>query len=211
MSMLYPLNPPSTEDGGFIDPPTLVIPLAVWQELMGYVLACPVEINGFGYIDRVGNTFMLEKIFLLKQVATAGSVEVDERALVQYMTDALQRGENTGRIRFQWHSHVNMNAYFSGTDLDNISRYEEWMVSLVANKHGEFSARLDLIQPFRAWTPLEVQILNQPSLTLLEACRREINDKVSIQGAWRKRPVKPDLDSEFSLDASVIRNGGNGS
>lgn len=162
---------------------------------MAYVQACPVEINGFGYLDRfTGDTerFELEDVVILQQTATGASVDVSAEVLAQHMTQILMAGGDTGRMRLQWHSHVLMSAYFSNTDLANIEAYSgEWMISIVLNKRGEYDLRLDVYKPFRAWTPLKLVITTQPSPELAAACARDIADKVRILGTFRVKPVKP--------------------
>lgn len=177
--MSYAFGQDQDEYPAFLPAPALVIPLAVWQQIMGYIQACPVEINGFGTLDRLGNELRVDNVFILEQVATAGSVEVSPEVLARHLTTMVQRGEDTSRIRFQWHSHVDMPAYFSGVDLNNIEAYAaDWMVSLVANKRGEYQLRLDVYRPFRAWTPLELQVLTPADEDVIKACRQEITAKV---------------------------------
>jgi hypothetical protein len=168
-----------------------------------------VEINGFGYIDRYGNDFQLEDVFILKQTVSAGHAENEPEDISDHMTHLLQNGGDPGRIRFQWHSHVHMGAYFSGVDTGNIDRYNgEWMLSLVANKFGQFSARLDVYRPFRVWTPVTVMVQTQLTAAHLRMARREITDKVRQQNAVRKTKVKPTAEVSSPIDPLVLTTGG---
>lgn len=178
---------------GFVNPPTLWVPQLTWQKLMTYVQLCPVEINGFGYIDPMPGGFMLSEVFILPQQVTAGSADVDAAVVARHMTDMIRRGEDTGRMRFQWHSHVNMPAYFSGTDLGNIEAYDsDWMISLVTNKRGEYSLQLDVFRPFRVWTPVQLHVVmpSEPAITAI--CQDDILHNVRrADGLLRRGPIKP--------------------
>ena len=161
---------------------------------MAYIQACPVEINGFGYLDRLTGTterFVLDDVVILQQSATGVSVDVSAEAVAQHMTEVLLAGGDTGRMRLQWHSHVNMPAYFSGTDLANIEAYRgDWMISMVLNKRGEYELRLDVFKPFRAWTPLKLVIDMQADPAVIAACRNDIADKVTIKKLFRSKAVE---------------------
>lgn len=194
---------------GFRSPPKLLVELSVWQQMMAFVLACPVEVNGFGYVSQVDtNIYRLDEVFILDQLATAASVEVTAEALARHLFEMSQQNIDPSRMRFQWHSHVNMEAYFSGTDLDNIDNYaSDWMMSLVANKAGNFQARLDVYRPFRVWWPLDVQVVHVPDELQLQRARGEIRDKVRVQGALLKRHVQPDHDATTHVAGKTLHNG----
>jgi hypothetical protein len=161
---------------------------------MAYVQACPVEVNGMGYITRhPGNQFSLDEVFILEQTATASGVEITADVLARHLYEMTRAGLDGGIMRFQWHSHVNMAAYFSGTDLANIDAYAgDWMISLVTNKRGEFEARLDLLQPFRVWTPINVQVNFASDPEQLAVARDEIARMVRQPGFFRPTKVRPD-------------------
>lgn len=184
---------------GFVDTPTLWVSQRNWQKLMAYVQLCPVEINGFGYIDPAPGGFELSEVFILEQQVTAGSAEIDAAVVARHMTGMIRRGENTGRMRFQWHSHVNMPAYFSGTDLGNIEAYSsDWMISLVTNKQGEYSLQLDVFRPFRVWTPVDLKVLMPNNAPIVAICQNEIQRMVRrADGFMRRGPIKPQPESSL--------------
>jgi proteasome lid subunit RPN8/RPN11 len=138
--------------------PHLVIPFPVWQKMMAYILNCAYEINGFGFVSVTRDVITIEDVFILPQVATAGSVETDAKAL-QDFDDELRQSGNGGSMRFQWHSHVKMPAFFSNDDLEVIRAWPgDWLISLVANQYGQFRCQLDFRKPFRMTVPLRPQI-----------------------------------------------------
>jgi proteasome lid subunit RPN8/RPN11 len=202
----------SKSEPGFVWRPRLEVALSVWQEMMTYVKLCQYEINGFGYIVRVDHrTFRLEKIFILDQVVTGGSADTVEAALHQHAYEMVQEFGDTNRLRFQWHSHVDMQAYFSGVDHANIERYAgDWMISLVANKAGEYEIRLDVLRPFRTWSPVDLRVITDTEPDMVAHCREEILAKVSQPRLIRRpRPVDPSGDANtVALDPASVQLGG---
>jgi hypothetical protein len=170
-------------------PIPVVFPLHLWQKMQAYIQACPVEINGFGTVEVREGVVHITDIFILDQVATGASVEVDETALQQYIGNLIRNGGDPGAIKFQWHSHVNMKAYFSGTDTDNIDRWTgDWLISYVGNKRGEYAIRYDQFRP----VPLgDIAVYpmfsSEPSADLLVAAAAEVQAKVRQPGAFRRR------------------------
>ena len=192
---------------GFIKPPQLTIPLEVWQKIMAYVQCCPVEVNGFGYLDRLGSCdLVLEDVFILEQTATPYSVEVEPLAVARHLYELTRNGGDGGRMRFQWHSHVKMPAYFSATDQAQIESYTgDWMVSLVANKFGDYECRLDIYKPFRVWTPIEVLVSVPHNRETVASCQQDINSLVRQTGLLRNKPVSA-IDTERVSTAITATN-----
>lgn len=173
---------------------------------MAYVRACPIEINGFGYVKSVGGDLFVTDVFILDQRASSGSVETDQRAMAQHVTGMLTDGDDPDRIKFQWHSHVRGDAYFSQTDLENIERWPgNWLISLVANYFGEYSCRIDSFASLRLGVSAELTILMDiPSdLELL------VQDEVRRHVRRRLRAVSPTevADPTVTIGAAAITGG----
>lgn len=192
-------------EAGFVNQPVLHVPLHVWQRLTAFIQVCPTEVNGFGYLDRTGDRFYLDDVFILEQTATPTGVEVTAEALARHLYELARDGGNAGRMRFQWHSHVNMEAYFSGTDLDNIEHYNgDWMISLVGNKHGDYELRLDVFRPFRVWTPIELRVTTILDPEVVRHCSEEVGSKVRQQGTFRRPLVKPVPANGVNLEGHAL-------
>jgi len=186
--------------------PQLFIPIEVWQKMMAYIMNCPIEVNGFGILELdERNAFTLKDVFITDQVASPGDVEVDPLAVAQAMDEVRGRGHNTLQMAFQWHSHVRMNARFSSTDTRNI---ENWpgkrLISLVANKFGEYECRLDVYQrdetSLRMATHLVPQLVSTIPAEVMESTALEIAERVKTRtpGIFRMRnlPVTDGTPSE---------------
>lgn len=132
--------------------PKVSIDLASWQAIMEYARQCDVEINGFGLVDYqpLSGVIRLSDVFITKQGASMHGVEIDDADLHRHMYALSKEGIAPSRVKFQWHSHVNMPVYFSDIDTQNIDRWSgDLLVSLVVNKRGEWKCRLDLYKPLR--------------------------------------------------------------
>jgi hypothetical protein len=170
---------------------SVLVPEAVWRKMMAYVNICDYEINGFGYVTQLDeSTVQVEDVFILKQAVNAGSAVTEPGEVASHITQMIEQGKDTSSLRFQWHSHVRMQAYFSGTDTGTIDAYAncDWMISLVLNKREEFAVRLDVYQPFRISVPVTLKRLIEEDDELLEACAREIKEKVRL-----RMPARPVL------------------
>jgi proteasome lid subunit RPN8/RPN11 len=178
-------------------PLKVLMPEAVWQKMMGYVNACDYEINGFGYVERLDeSTAQVEDVFILKQAVNAGSAVTEPDEIASHISQMIAQGKDTSALRFQWHSHVHMQAYFSGTDTGTIDAYTncDWMISLVANKREEFAIRLDVYQPFRFTIPAKLKVFSPTNDEIARACAQEVKEKVSVRtygrppAFWRHSP-----------------------
>lgn len=175
-----------------VSPPALQMPQAIWQKLLTFVQLCPTEINGFGYVDQVGKDFTLEDVIILEQSADMHGVEVSAATLGRHIYELIDAGKDPGRMRFQWHSHVHLEAYFSATDLrtiENYGRRGDWMISLVANNRGDYQLRLDVFQPQRLWVPLNLKLIMPPDSAIIEWCQEEIAAKVHAPSESRLQPI----------------------
>lgn len=188
--------------------PRLQVPLIIWQKMMAYIINCPTEINGFGLVERVNPSFFfLRDVFITEQVAGPAHVENSPEVLGQLLTDMIRRGEDPSMIKFQWHSHVNMHAYFSGTDQDNIDNWTgDWLISLVANKSGQYSCRLDTFKGVRVGVALTPELTTGVNPVLMATTALEIAQKVKRPGGVFRGP-RGFTDGKPSQASPVLRIG----
>ena len=202
---------PGVQEGFLPVRPNLIFQEMAWDKLMGFVLACPIEVNGFGYVRQYGYDLWVDDTFILPQIASAGHAETDSEAVGAHMSAMLANDQDPSSMKLQWHSHVNMPAYFSGTDLDTIEACSaKWRVSLVINKAGEYSARLDIYEPFRITTPMQVYVPRTIPADIAAQCQEGIKQNVrtlgGLTGRRRKRVaselpgsyLNPGTDSQYS-------------
>lgn len=169
--------------------PTLILPVAHFKKLMAYVDLCDGEVTGFFDVDYIEDrkAFVMGEVHLIKQEAGAASVEMDEDNILDAMDELIAAGV-TQMPRGWWHSHVEMQAFFSGTDnqtIDSDFLNDTFTVSLVVNKRREMKATLVVFEdgPFDLYqAPLRVDNLNikiDGELDEIpEALKQEVREKV---------------------------------
>ena len=137
----------------------LIIPDTAWNTLQGYVKATSGEISGFFDVEydmelkalKVGTIYPL-----LDQVASGADVEISEDAIQSFMLDHIKAGHDQ-MPRGWWHSHANLEVFFSGTDENTINKLnnDSYIVALVVNKTEHAYSKVSFIKPF----PVQVEDL----------------------------------------------------
>lgn len=104
-----------------------------------WVQKSEVEISGFGLVkyDKPSLTFIVTDAFLLEQTCGAAHTDIEAQSLSKLMFKT-KDAENQ-RLKLWWHSHVNMSAFWSGTDIATIKELggQGWITATVFNKKGE--------------------------------------------------------------------------
>lgn len=115
-------------------------PLAVYQKIMHWVKKSNYEVSGFGNVkyDKKNKIFTVVDAFLVKQQNTSASTTTDEADLGKLMYEQ-DKAFGDGSVKLWWHSHADMNVFWSGTDLDTIKKYggNGYIVATVFNKKEE--------------------------------------------------------------------------
>lgn len=165
--------------------PRVSIDLASWQSIFEYARQCDVEINGFGLVDYTPTSgiIRLSDVFITKQAASMLGVEIDDADLHRHMYALSKVGIAPSRVKFQWHSHVDMPVYFSDIDTQNIDRWSgDILISLVVNKRGEWKCRLDLYKPLRLSFDVQLEVdLPVACETLQLQVKEDMAEKVTKQ------------------------------
>lgn len=196
---------------GIFRPPRILITLTAYQKLFAYVAASPIhEVLGLGTVERMRNDFLITDVFTLKQTVTPASADMDDGALHHLIYEIVRAGRSPKELMLQWHSHVNMPAYYSPKDLGLIAAYQcDAMISLVVNRRGEYHCRLDLYQPVRIGFAARLHVLiPPPDSEMLERCRADIARNVVVAPWWRtiasrtRKKLRRDGEKEgIELDA----------
>ncbi len=114
----------------------LVIPNDKFQQIMWWINKAPGECSGLGKLEVDGSRFTLVKVCLCKQENTGSSTDLDASAVAKAV---FELKDEPGHLNFWWHSHANMDVFWSGTDHDTIQELGNhgWLVSTVFNKKRE--------------------------------------------------------------------------
>ena len=193
------------------------IPDNLLQQIKNYVEACSVEISGWGLTrdirikpeNNIGinHGILVEKLFLFKQKCSGGNTLIDAEEKNKLLEEL---GEDKKRLCFWWHSHVDMTAFWSGTDTTNMDEWETspYLVSMVLNKKGDYKLRYDALLPHRHHTD-DVELVIKPTKTELK-----VDMENSVIELFKKHGFKVNENSirkafkeEMSLDAKkLMRN-----
>lgn len=115
-------------------------PFEVYQKIMHWVKKSPHEISGFGNVtyDKKTKVFTVVDVFLINQINSAAQTETDDVDLGKLLFQQ-DKAYGEGACKLWWHSHANMNTFWSGTDIDTINKYggNGYIIATVFNKKEE--------------------------------------------------------------------------
>ena len=172
------------------------------QKIRLYIEKADGEISGLGKItnDRENERVLIEDVILLDQKNTGASTNIDQDSLAKFYDELMQKGEDTSHWKLWWHSHADMDVFWSGTDTSTIDDFDteqdsnNFFVSVVGNKAGEFKCRIDVFRPVR----IEVDDLEWVQVYdkgLEEEIEKEVKEKTSTPKSKYKQNYYDDLDN----------------
>lgn len=115
----------------------VIIPNDIYAKIQFWMReAAPNEVSGLGMVTVEGETFTVTDVCLLEQENTASTTDMTAEAVGKAIYEFR---EHSGHLKFWWHSHVNMSAFFSATDTATIKEMGEngWCLATVFNLKGE--------------------------------------------------------------------------
>lgn len=170
----------------------IVIRPEVHQKVMYWVDKCALEVSGFGKVvyHEGTDTFEVIEAYLLEQEVGPSHTDIEASALGKLM---YQTHRQEGELKWWWHSHVNMSAFWSGTDVNTIKElgHQGWFTATVWNKKGEHRSALSYRTEHPALgtqghmvdeLPLKVGYALSPAVS--EAWAEELATKVKERKAY---------------------------
>ena len=123
-----------------------------------------------------GDWVLLDPV-ILKQEVSAGNCELDKEALAEYYGKYANKFKDFNFRFCWWHSHHNMAAFWSSTDLKAIDEFNEGDISfaLVVNLKEEYKFRVSIWKPIEVHQDVEIEILGQPVAKIPKAIENEVN------------------------------------
>lgn len=122
----------------------LIIPLATYRKIMAYTTLCDLEISGFAEVEYVEarNAFVAGEVYLLNQEVSGSATHMDEETVSAFNLERIKAGA-TQLPRLWWHSHVDMEAFFSAIDEDTLKdlQNDSFIIALVVNKRKAMKAK----------------------------------------------------------------------
>lgn len=121
----------------------IVVTNQAYAKVMHWIRKADFEVSGYGtaHWDAQQQAFIVTDAYLIKQVGGPAHTEIDAVALGK-LVHRIEDVEKKGQIKWWWHSHVDMQAFWSGTDTDTIHSLGKhgWMTASVFNKKGEYKS-----------------------------------------------------------------------
>jgi len=122
----------------------ILITSKAMEKIYSYTNAVDTEIGGILLIDKTNGKPLIKDALLFKQRATKGDVELDLSNLSTEL--AKMKKEDVELLKGWWHSHNDMDTFWSGTDDDCFSsllNVSPVVYGIVVNKKGKLLLRAD--------------------------------------------------------------------
>ncbi len=171
------------------EPRVLFTPLAFSKQKY-YTEYATGEAAWYGFVEELGNDkFLILDLVLPKQDASFGSVDMSAEAqldLAEEIYKAYPGEEGTKRmrmLRYEGHSHVNMDTGPSTTDLKQYEAFHENMraekfIFGISNKKGDLNIMFYDYTHNVVYENMNYEVLYEEPEGLAEACKEEITTKV---------------------------------
>ena len=117
----------------------IVIGREAYDKIMYFVDKAKFEISGFGNVQVIDGVPTVTDIILLEQENDPTETEMNADAIAKALYDHHVSGME-GELKFWWHSHVNMQCFWSSTDMATINDLTKngWFIHGVFNKKNEY-------------------------------------------------------------------------
>lgn len=120
-----------------MQPIDIQMPEKVYKKVMWFIDKSPVEISLLGNVVNKDGALIVTDVFLPDQVNSACETEMKPESVAELM---YKTKDMKGTLNCWIHSHVNMTAHWSGTDLKTIEEFggAGYCLAIVLNKREEF-------------------------------------------------------------------------
>jgi hypothetical protein len=114
----------------------ITIPSKIYDQIQFFVDKSTIECSGLGKVITTPQGYEVTEVTLLEQENTATHTEINAAAVCKAMYELRN---SPGGVYFWWHSHVNMDVFWSGTDKATIEEIGQngLCVAVVFNKKRE--------------------------------------------------------------------------
>ncbi len=159
--------------------PKVVLDEMVYQKIMHWVHKSKYEVSGLGKVVVEDGTIRIIDAILLPQKNTSTTTDIEPTDVAKAMW--LMK-DTPGELKFWWHSHVDMNVFWSGTDMATIKELGAagWFVHTVFNKRHETRTAISMGEPFPAIID-DIKLVIERTLPadLVDAWDKEYEEKVT--------------------------------
>ncbi len=169
----------------------LILRPEVDERIRHYTALASGEFSSLGIVEECPEGFLVSDLFLLDQISTSGSTEIDPIAMGKLLHELEESGQDPSALRFWLHSHGSSDVFWSGTDHRTIDEllFADYGISLVVNKAGDRLARLDLYRPARVTVDDLLVEVRSETPGLLEQSQEEFRTRVDEQPLSFHQPL----------------------
>jgi hypothetical protein len=106
---------------------------------MHWIQKAEGEVSGLGKVQMIDGVMKVTSAVLIDQKNTGASTEMSAQAVGKAM---FELKDEPGHLNWWWHSHVDFDVFWSGTDMDTIRELGKhgWFLSTVLNKKEEIKS-----------------------------------------------------------------------
>jgi hypothetical protein len=153
----------------------------VEERIRHYTALARGEVSGLGLVEEIDGGFLVTELYLPKQSCTLAGTDLDQGAVASIILQLDQAGQDSGALRFWFHSHSHLDVFWSQTDEACIAGLAngDYVLSLVTNKAGDILARVDIFRPARVTIDQVPVSVRSREMGLLDTCRLEIEERVT--------------------------------
>ena len=168
-----------------------------YYKMYAYARAAKGEVTGFGTVKTIGNTLLVDDLYIVPQRATAAGVHVTGDTLTEFMgwCKREKRMDRVSGMRLWWHSHADFGCFRSGTDkatCELLLQVMPWLLCVVVNKKGQHETTIHLKDPARVtFTRPKVEVEHAPYQEWNDQCTAEVAAMVKEWAHDPKPEPKP--------------------
>lgn len=175
------------------------IPRSVYEKVIFWVQEVDYEVSGLGTMVLEGGTLVVQDAILLPQEGSTAETEISGEAIATAM---YRLRDSEGDLRWWWHSHHKMKAFWSGTDRRTLNELGKhgWFTATVFNHAEEQRTAFIQSKP----VPLMIDDLGlwvtDPEITpeVKALWSRELEENVKKRQLTPKGPKK--LGSQWDIE-----------
>ena len=170
--------------------PNVLISREDWSKILTYAEAAydmhGTEIGGMAHAFNENGVWTVKDPVLIDQTIATSNCTLNKEALAVYYSDSVKhyKKEDITSDKFLyvwWHSHHNMQAFWSSTDEKTILEAAENgpSMSLVVNIKGEYKLTYTIKEPIRAYLNCNIKFISD-NIDDYAAVKKEISDKCKL-------------------------------
>ncbi len=174
--------------------PEIAVTSLVYQKIKNFTHIAPGEFSLLGLIKEQKNDdgrvlrLLIDEVFFVEQLNSSASSDIEPEAQNKLAFELIARKNgDVSRMKAWIHSHGSMDAFWSSTDLtqmSNLRKHSDYFISIVVNKANKWRVRLDVVShDHPIITPVEAAF-DKLDYTVIyedhdcfEECLKEYEDK----------------------------------